>query len=183
VHAHVRACTRAFRAGPRVQVSFNERSVSNGSGARRSSEWGLQTSGRAGGSLTLRFYFLRSFPPAPRATPLFLDTRDTVVRRPCTSRERTPTLERADYKNRFSLPRPTPRFPVSFHEIRSAPFFLSRQMKRTVDDRRDGFLTFCLRRRDLQIRSVLSFCYSSCLQSLHTRRCKINFSPNKRYVI
>lgn len=126
-----------------MQVSFNGCSVSNGSGARRFVRVGFTD---AGGSLTLRFYFLRSFPfSRARATPLFLDTRDTVVRRPRTSRERTPTLARTDGKNCFSPHRPSPRSPASFHEIRSAPFFLSRQTKRTLGrrDRRDGLPSFC----------------------------------------
>lgn len=57
---------RSRTGDARVRVSFDGRSVSNGSGARRS---GARTD--VGGSLTLRFYFLRSLlPPRPRHASL-----------------------------------------------------------------------------------------------------------------
>lgn len=97
---HAYACVSR---GPRLRASLLRRAQREQRERSAVRVGPPQTSGRAGGSLTLRFYFLRSFlPPSPRAraTPLFLDTRGTVVRRP--SRERTPTLARTDCKNRLS---------------------------------------------------------------------------------
>lgn len=67
---------------------------------------------RAAGSLTLRFYFLRSFPPRARATPLFLDTRDTVVRRAVVHVPRTYTYSREGRLQKSLLPSPPGVRPV-----------------------------------------------------------------------
>lgn len=157
-----RACTRVQRARVRcarpacVQVSFNGRSASNGSGARRSSEWGPQTSGRAGGSLTLRFYFLRSFPPAPRLFSWILAilSYDGRARLP---RTYTYSRRRQTAKIASSPRRPSSRSWHPFTKFVLLLFsFRGRRSGGSFDDRRDRFLTFCLTRRSTNVYGFLS---------------------------
>lgn len=183
VHACVRfaraACASLFQ---RAQHEQRERS------APLVTEWGLQTSGRAA---PRRWKFNSSvllskiFPPRARATPLFLDTRDTVVRR-AVHVPRTYTYSREGRLQKFASPFPArslvSRYPFTKFVLLLFSF-RGRRSGRSADDRPrvSDFLPTTSRFKNLNdflLPYVILYLQSLC-------RCKINFSSkdNKRYIL